>query len=271
VSKPPTARSSETTSGTRVRRVLVVEPDSSSARDLVALLTSLDVECELCRSLATAAGSGGAPYDAVLLSAQALSDAGLPALAQLREAHGGESAPPLIAVLDPGRAEAAAVVGVDDCISKPLAPGPLREVLARWVVASPSSARERDPELSAVLDFEALDALEEQMPEMVRELVELFVGDAIEQLQRLRELAAAGEAEPLRRALHRLKGGCFPVGASALAECCRAMEAVAAEGDVASLRSDLPRLEALVEESRSAYVACGLLPAADTRRGEGAG
>ena len=75
--------------------------------------------------------------------------------------------------------------------------------------------------------------------ELVRELVEVFVLDAEETVERLMELFRAGDATTVASEAHRLKSGAGNLGAQTMAELCSALER-------AGNASDLPATGTLI-------------------------
>lgn len=115
------------------------------------------------------------------------------------------------------------------------------------------------PDGSGPLDHDTLSMLLDQPPELVRELMSLFVCDAQEQLAAIPPLVEARDGPALQRLLHRLKGGCLAVGANLMAERCRVLEAWALAGEISAFDSGLPLLEAEFRETRDALGAQNLL------------
>jgi HPt (histidine-containing phosphotransfer) domain-containing protein len=68
--------------------------------------------------------------------------------------------------------------------------------------------------------------------EFVDELVDTYLDDAHTQLEAMRAAAASGDVEALVRPVHSLKSSSANVGAAALAETCRQLEADARGGAV---------------------------------------
>ncbi len=79
----------------------------------------------------------------------------------------------------------------------------------------------------------ALDALNEDgEPDVVIEIVSLFLADVPGRLQAIHAAAGAADAAALRCAAHALKGSAGNVGATALREACLAIEQQAVAGRV---------------------------------------
>jgi len=65
---------------------------------------------------------------------------------------------------------------------------------------------------------------------IVIEVIEMFLADTPQQLDRMRQALAAAAAYDLRHAAHTLKSTSASVGAQALAACCRELEELARDG-----------------------------------------
>lgn len=83
-------------------------------------------------------------------------------------------------------------------------------------------------------------------PELVRELIELFVGDTPGRLEALRHAVERGDFEAAERVAHALKSSCGNLGASTLSQICAAIEESCRGGAV----DDVP---SLVERTHQEY------------------
>ena len=72
----------------------------------------------------------------------------------------------------------------------------------------------------------------EQYGDLITELIDLFAQTAPGALAKLERGRDAGDADAIRAAAHNLKGACQNVGAGAMAELCRAIEADPPNADV---------------------------------------
>jgi len=77
-----------------------------------------------------------------------------------------------------------------------------------------------DPAVLAALD----ETWEEGEPDLVVELIDLYLGDAPQWVEAMRTAAAADDATILRRAAHTLKGSSGSLGIRQVAEVCRMLE-----------------------------------------------
>ena len=77
-----------------------------------------------------------------------------------------------------------------------------------------------DPAVLASLD----EAWEEGEPDLVVELIDLYLGDAPQWVEAMRTAAAGDDATVLKRAAHTLKGSSGSLGIRQVAEVCRMLE-----------------------------------------------
>jgi two-component system, sensor histidine kinase and response regulator len=105
--------------------------------------------------------------------------------------------------------------------------------------------------IAPVLDSTVLDTLRQLNqpgePDIVREVLTVFLADAPVRLARMREALARGDAASLERAAHTLKGAAASIGAAALQISCRELEEA---GKVAAL-DNAPHLFNRVESEFS--------------------
>ncbi len=91
--------------------------------------------------------------------------------------------------------------------------------------------------------------------EFVDELVDTFLDDAGTQLAAMRAAVTAGDVEALVRPVHSLKSSSANVGAAALAEACRALEADARSGAVTDIEARVSACETALAAAREALLA----------------
>ena len=136
--------------------------------------------------------------------------------------------------------------GMDACITKPIEPNRLLEIIATLVPEQnndaqlvPSSADVADypgarPRLRAAptsaVDVQTLDALEELGgKDFVDELASQFIKDGNEVLDALAEAAASGDLKAFREQLHALRSAAANVGARGIYEMCLGWRHIAPE------------------------------------------
>jgi HPt (histidine-containing phosphotransfer) domain-containing protein len=160
-----------------------------------------------------------------------------------------------------GDREEALEAGMDDYISKPVKLEELEAVLKRWVPAERvpeeatgsaagdgSASRENSEE--DPLDRTVLEGLRELQnegePDILEELIELFLADVPSQLVTLREALEVGHAYSVERIAHTLKGSSGNMGATRMTAICSELEEVGAS-------SDLSRAPELLEQLKEEF------------------
>jgi CheY-like chemotaxis protein/HPt (histidine-containing phosphotransfer) domain-containing protein len=236
--------------------VLVVEDNAVNQRVIEAMLNKrgLAVEC---------AGNGreglsmiaAQDYALVFMDCQMPEMDGYEATAELRS---GGSRLPVVAMTAhamKGDRERCLAAGMDDYLAKPLRPEELDAVLERWLGAAPASSAApaaADPS-DALVDEARLRVFRDDYPEIVEQLVELFVDSTPPLLRELRDGAESGDGDAVKRAAHKLKGSCQNIGASGMAAQAAQLEVAAGAG-----ASELEHLEVTYAAT------CGALRAALT-------
>jgi len=136
--------------------------------------------------------------------------------------------------------------GMDACITKPIEPNRLLEVIATLVpdedkstqetpssaeIASYPAARPRlRTATSSAVDGQTLDALEQLGgKEFVDELASQFIQDGAEILDVLTEAAASGDLKVFREQLHALRSAAANIGARGIYEMCLGWRHIAPE------------------------------------------
>jgi len=138
--------------------------------------------------------------------------------------------------------------GMDDYITKPVQLHELEAAMARAqgrageynLAATPASAKASEPPPSPArsdaLDWNLLQGLrdlrEEGQPDPLAELVDLFLKDAPQRLDKLRVAIAAKDPIAAYAAAHSLKGSASNMGARALAGYCAILEKQARSGNL---------------------------------------
>jgi CheY-like chemotaxis protein/HPt (histidine-containing phosphotransfer) domain-containing protein len=202
-------------------RLLVAEDNPINQEVLLEILTQLGCAADVV-------GDGKSALDAILRRDYpvVLMDCQMPVLdgyetvRRLRKVDGRAARTPVIAVtahaVEGERAKAIAA-GMDDYISKPVSPGALGAMLARYLpiveqvstIPAPRSRSER-----------TLD------PERTRSqrVVDLFLKVAPTQVETLLEAIAVGDLDHVKASAHKLRGSSLSIGAPRMARLCGELE-----------------------------------------------
>jgi CheY-like chemotaxis protein len=156
-----------------------------------------------------------------------------------------------------GDRERCLAAGMDDYLSKPLRPADLDAILERWLGAAPAgpapAAVAAVPE-DTLVDEERMRVFREDYPEIVEQLVDLFIDSTPPLLADLRLAVQDGDGEAVRRAAHKLKGSCQNIGAARLAGLAAAIE----QGDSAPDADELEQVfDATCDALRAALAPAG--------------
>jgi len=146
---------------------------------------------------------------------------------------------------------------MDDYVPKPVKAKELEAVLERWLskpdedkaavsAAGAGSATREDSEeypLDRSVLARLLELQEVGEPDILKELIELFLNDVPPQLVALNEAGEAGDAHSVGRIAHTLKGSSGNMGATRMTAICSELEDVGASGDLSRAPELLERLE----------------------------
>jgi two-component system, sensor histidine kinase and response regulator len=199
-------------------------------------------------------------YAAVLMDVQMPEMDGYEATAEIRRREESEDRRTSIIAMTAnamqGDREKALEAGMDDYVSKPVQVKELDEVLERWLlqdeakVEPNSSAPEAGNGTAAPngsIDHSVLEGLRELQekgePDVLKELVELFLEDVPPQLKALREAEKREDAMSVERIAHTLKGSSGNLGAVRMEAICAELEELGRSGDVDSAPALISRLE----------------------------
>jgi CheY-like chemotaxis protein len=196
---------------------------------------------------------------------------GYEATKEIRRREGDSHHTPVANALE-GDREKALEVGMDDYLTKPVKREELKAVLERWIskadeaeatvsAAGDGSATREDSEEDP-LDRSVLlglrDLQEEGEPDILEELIELFLADVPPQLVALREAVEAGDAHSVEWIVLTLKGKCANMGAVRMEAICAELVEVGRSEDlraapvrVSRLEEEFGRVRAVFEEELS--------------------
>jgi HPt (histidine-containing phosphotransfer) domain-containing protein len=161
-----------------------------------------------------------------------------------------------------GEREKCLAAGMDDYISKPVKIETLGETLKKWFVEieekhSETKTEKFNPANNAGED-ESIDAeVHDNLrclqtpgePDILTELIDLFLADAGARMSILKQAAASGDAKTIRDEAHAIKGGGGNIGAAKLTRLANRLETCA--GDIVESRFIVSEMEAEFEKVSS--------------------
>lgn len=196
------------------------------------------------------------PYDVVLMDCQMPEMDGFEATRTIRQREGEGRHTTIIAMTAnalQGDRERCLAVGMDDYISKPVTQEDLGQLLATWTEkikqeASTAPIVSPNTELWAqaigaekLAEISALQ--EEGEPDIVVEVIDLFLSNAPPKIEQMRQGVLEGDAKKIERASHALRGDAGQFGATDLASACALLEARARTGSLLEAQSLFADLE----------------------------
>lgn len=251
-------------------RVLVAEDNAVNQQVAVLMLQARGYQVDVVNNGREALEAlERVPYDLVLMDCQMPEMDGFEATAQIRAREGATRHTPIIALTAHalrGEREKCIAAGMDDYLAKPLTPDALYSTLRRWMPAVRPSIQDTRPEseespmeeTELILDqrvlenFRRLQAPDE--PDLVQQLIDLYLADIPERLKALRQALAQGDATRVAQTAHSLKGSSANLGAQRAARVCLELERCGKTNDLSAAREWLPKLEQEIEQARRALL-----------------
>jgi CheY-like chemotaxis protein/HPt (histidine-containing phosphotransfer) domain-containing protein len=157
--------------------------------------------------------------------------------------------------------------GMDEFVTKPIAPKQLFEVIARWLARRPdySGRRRSAPAVQGgpkdgdglpvyvssdpgLLDMAALAATFGSHPDKMRKYAYMFLDSARDGLAELSEALDRGDLARAAELGHRIKSSARAIGATRFAELCQQVEGVQQGGTIDSVRELVKAMYALLDE-----------------------
>ena len=227
-------------------RLLLAEDNAVNQRVACLMVERLGFEVDVvANGQAAVAAVAAGHYDAVLMDCRMPVMDGYEAAAAIRRMEPEGSRLPIIALtgsaLESDRQRCLAV-GMDGHVAKPVQLDTLAAALDRFVGTASQEARSR-PLLDPAVLGRIREMTRERQPRLLRELHAGFAETTRELLGSMRAAVADGDLEALTLAAHTLRGSAASLGASQLAELCRAIEKDPAARQGADLDRFLTDLE----------------------------
>jgi CheY-like chemotaxis protein len=170
----------------------------------------------------------------VLMDIQMPDMDGYEATSAIRSLPGEAGDTPIVAMtahVMTGERERCLEVGMDDYLSKPVHRQQLAEIIRKWAQGRAAAVREAAPayaEKTNTLDVQVLTRLramqDDGEPDIVTELINMFVDIMPEQLELLQEAVDRRDQDSVARIAHYIHGSCRNLGAKHLSRLCSYLE-----------------------------------------------
>ena len=249
-------------------RILLVEDNPINQKVSIAILTRLGCQTQLAENGREAlAALNLDTFDLVFMDCEMPEMDGIEAtrLIRLREEEQGKQGKRAIIIAMTAHAmsgtrEKCLAAGMDDYISKPVAPEKLAEVLQKWLdaganLAFPATSVEAgitsqkleenlmttNPELPEIGNI-LLERLNDDHA-LARRIIQIFLDDTPVRLVGMRKALSEKQPEQARPLAHAMHGSCAVMGAKALQLLMREVEHHCSQGNLAEAQVSLTRVE----------------------------
>ncbi len=250
LAEPPVAEPAASAAflATKSLRVLLVEDHPINRKVALLQLHRLGLNAHIACNGHEALAALDQPFDVVLMDCHMPVLDGFDATRQIRAreqaGHWGTRPPAYIIALTADSLHDARdkclTAGMNDYIKKPVQLAELETAMQRAHYRQPAHTQPAAvalPGSPPTLDLATLESLrslsEPGQPDLVTELVDLFLADVPPRLKKIVEGAAAGDAPTVYMQAHTLKGSAGNLGAKAMAAICQLIEHPAKTGTLA--------------------------------------
>jgi two-component system sensor histidine kinase/response regulator len=252
-------------------RILVAEDNRVNQLVAVKMLEKLGYRVDVvANGLEAVEALSRIPYSAVLMDVQMPEMDGYEATAEIRRREEKGRRTPIIAMTAnamQGDRERALKMGMVDYVSKPVKPEELKAALERWTsrdeegetpdgTSAPESAGTYATPADSV-DYSVLEGLRELQdvgePDVLEELVGMFLKDATNHLGTLKKAAEEGDEQSVQRTAHSLKGSCGNMGATKMEALCGELEHMGRSRNFVAASARIPLLEVEFGRVRAAF------------------
>jgi two-component system sensor histidine kinase/response regulator len=219
----PAARSHPPAPPAGALRVLVAEDNAVNQLVIETMLAKRGIAVDVAADgLEALEMLSRGTYAAVFMDCQMPELDGYETTARIRSGERDGERLPVIAMTAHammGDRERCLAAGMDDYLSKPLRPEEVDAVLERRIgVPARVAATEQ------LVDEARMRTFREDYADIAGRLVDLFARSTPPLIDELRAAAEGDDREAVRRAAHKLKGSCQNIGATFMADLCRALE-----------------------------------------------
>ncbi|RYX85275.1 PAS domain S-box protein [bacterium] len=194
-------------------------------------------------------------FDLILLDCHLPGMDGYDVAREIRRREGEERHIPIIALTataDVSDRNLCLAAGMDDYLSKPISNANLERALVEHT-AMLSSAVTITSENSVLQKERWEELLSELDPELVSELVDLFLEETPEQLAELQKAVDDQNFYEIGQMAHKIKGSCATLGVKAMVESCRHIENLLTSHDIENIKISSDKLFLELDEAHVAF------------------
>ena len=223
--------------------ILVAEDNPANQKLVDRMLKKLDLTADFVGNGSEAVSAARTiPYDLILMDCEMPEMDGFEATKRIRSESTVHV--PIVAMTAnamKGDREECIAAGMDDYLAKPLDLSVFCESLRKWLIGEASKKptsffRPKERVSLASVDYTKLEANrefnEEGSPDIVMELIDIFIETAPEVRNRLIEVVNGRNSQLVKKVAHKLKGMSMNLAATKLIRLCEELEYRASKGDL---------------------------------------